>query len=74
VTSFAVFWACKRTIGLRVSAQEEIEGLDIHEHGMWGYPEQFTPGYGEYTPYIPAPTRRAPAPRTTSSPAPATGD
>ncbi len=74
VASYGVFVACKRTIGLRVSAQEEIEGLDIHEHGMWGYPEQFTPGYGEYTPYIPAPTRRAPAPRTTSSPAPATGD
>lgn len=25
---------------LRVSEQEEIEGLDIHEHGMYAYPEQ----------------------------------
>src|SRR5690606_8953078 len=24
---------------LRVSEQEEIEGLDIHEHGMYAYPE-----------------------------------
>ncbi len=74
VTSFATFVLLKRTIGLRVSAQEEIEGLDIHEHGMWGYPEQFMPGYGEYTPYIPAPTRR-PGPRTAPArTAPVTGD
>ena len=24
---------------LRVSEEEEVEGLDIHEHGMYGYPE-----------------------------------
>jgi ammonium transporter, Amt family len=41
--SFAVFWIIKRTVGLRVSAQEELEGLDISEHGMWGYPEAFMP-------------------------------
>ena len=40
-----------RTIGLRVSPQEENVGLDISEHGMYGYPEQFIPspeliGYG----------------------------
>ncbi|MSO48266.1 MAG: ammonium transporter [Thermoleophilia bacterium] len=29
-------------VGLRVGAREEIEGLDIHEHGQWGYPEQFS--------------------------------
>ena len=71
--SYGVFYACKRTVGLRVSAQEEIEGLDIHEHGMWGYPEQFMPGYGEYTPYIPAPVRR-PRPAAVGSTAPVTGD
>ena len=38
VASAAVFYACKKTIGLRVNAQQELEGLDIHEHGMWGYP------------------------------------
>jgi len=57
--SFAVFYLCKISpIGLRVGQREEIEGLDMHEHGMWGYPEQFLPGYGRYTPYIPAPNGR----------------
>jgi Amt family ammonium transporter len=39
--SAIVFAAIKATVGLRVSAEEEIEGLDIGEHGMWGYPETF---------------------------------
>jgi len=43
VLSFAAFWAIKRTYGLRVSAEEEEAGLDITEHGMYGYPEQFIP-------------------------------
>jgi hypothetical protein len=59
-SSIAVFAACKKTIGLRVTAQEELEGLDIHEHGMWGYPEQFLPGYGVTQPYVLAPNRRRP--------------
>ena len=62
--SAAVFYACKKTIGLRVDAQQELEGLDIHEHGMWGYPEQFLPGYGASQPYVLAPSRRPPAPAT----------
>ena len=43
VLSFGIFWAIKHTVGLRVSAREELEGLDISEHGMWGYPEAFMP-------------------------------
>jgi ammonium transporter, Amt family len=43
ILSFAIFWAIKKTVGLRVSAREEIEGLDISEHGQWGYPEVFMP-------------------------------
>ncbi|TMD54651.1 MAG: ammonium transporter [Chloroflexi bacterium] len=43
VLSFACFWVIKKTVGLRVSAREEMEGLDISEHGMWGYPEAFMP-------------------------------
>jgi ammonium transporter, Amt family len=39
--SAVVFGIIKATVGLRVSAEEEIEGLDIGEHGMWGYPESF---------------------------------
>ena len=41
--SLGLFWAIKRTVGLRVSERFEIDGLDISEHGMWGYPEQFMP-------------------------------
>jgi Amt family ammonium transporter len=49
--SYAIFWAIKQTHGLRVSAEEERRGLDIVEHGMWGYPEQFMPVPGsEYHP------------------------
>ncbi len=35
-----VFWyLIKVTMGVRVSAEEEVEGLDIGEHGMEAYPE-----------------------------------
>jgi Amt family ammonium transporter len=43
VLSFATFWLIKKTIGIRVSEEDEIAGLDIAEHGMYGYPEQFIP-------------------------------
>jgi ammonium transporter, Amt family len=66
LSSAGVFYACKKTIGLRVNAQQELEGLDIHEHGMWGYPEQFLPGYGATQPYVLAPSRRPPAPTAPS--------
>jgi Amt family ammonium transporter len=39
--SFATFWIIKKTYGLRVTEAEEDAGLDISEHGMYGYPEQF---------------------------------
>jgi ammonium transporter, Amt family len=41
--SYATFAAIKATIGLRVSEEDELAGLDIVEHGMYGYPEQFIP-------------------------------
>src|ERR671910_1047012 len=41
--SFITFKAISKTIGLRVSAEAEHAGLDISEHGMYGYPEQFIP-------------------------------
>ena len=43
ITSLAVFAAIKATIGLRVEDREEDEGLDITDHGMYGYPEVFIP-------------------------------
>jgi Amt family ammonium transporter len=39
VTGFALFYTLKATMGLRVSEQEELEGLDAGEHGMEGYPD-----------------------------------
>lgn len=36
-TSGLLFFVLKKTVGLRVSEQEEIEGLDVHEHGAPGY-------------------------------------
>jgi Amt family ammonium transporter len=37
VTTSAVFFALKKTIGLRVEPGEELEGLDFLEHGIEGY-------------------------------------
>ncbi len=43
ITMFIVFTILKKTIGLRVSAEEEIEGLDSTEHGLEsGYPDFMT--------------------------------
>ena len=39
VTSFIIIYILKVTIGIRVSTQEELEGLDIHEHDMDAYPD-----------------------------------
>jgi len=66
--SFATFWVIKQTYGLRVSLEEEEAGLDISEHGMYGYPEQFIPapelvGYGA----VPA-ASRAPTGATIATP------
>ncbi len=41
--SIATFGLIKSTVGLRVSAEEEDAGIDISEHGMYGYPEVFIP-------------------------------
>ena len=37
VTAFIILFAIKKTIGLRVDANEELKGLDIMEHGMDAY-------------------------------------
>ena len=39
VSSFIILFALKKTLGLRVSKEEELEGLDSHEHGMNAYPD-----------------------------------
>ena len=33
-----IFWVIRKTMGIRVSAEEELRGLDLGEHGMEAYP------------------------------------
>jgi Amt family ammonium transporter len=40
--TFVVLIILKKTIGLRVSENDEIEGLDITEHGTEAYPEHIS--------------------------------
>jgi len=37
VASFAILYALKKTIGIRVSEEEELKGMDIGEHEMSAY-------------------------------------
>jgi Amt family ammonium transporter len=66
-TSFVVLWAMKRTFGIRTDPDVETAGLDVSEHGMWGYPEFYIPvpgGYGTETHghlRLPQPAAVAPA-------------
>jgi hypothetical protein len=39
VTSFAVFKLVDTMVGIRVSPEEEVSGLDRSEHGADSYPE-----------------------------------
>ncbi|MBC7353136.1 MAG: ammonium transporter, partial [Thermogutta sp.] len=41
LTSLALFLGIKYTVGLRVDPETELRGLDITEHGLLAYPEQF---------------------------------
>jgi Amt family ammonium transporter len=40
VVSFILLWIVKQVIGFRVTEEQEIIGLDLSEHGSYGYPEQ----------------------------------
>src|ERR1700712_3494126 len=72
VVSYAIFFLLKKTVGLRVSAEEEDAGLDISEHGMYGYPEQFIPqpeySTGLLSGGMPAAAAPTPAPAPAVSP------
>jgi Amt family ammonium transporter len=74
VLCLITWYAIAKTIGLRVSAEEEAAGLDISEHGMYGYPEQFIPDAEMYGPAVPAAVKlngHAPAPAASAEAAPA---
>jgi Amt family ammonium transporter len=46
--SFAALWTMKVLWGIRVDPEVETAGLDVSEHGMWGYPEFYIPVPGGY--------------------------
>ena len=37
VISYALFWILDKTMGLRVSRDDEVAGLDLSEHQETGY-------------------------------------
>jgi Amt family ammonium transporter len=72
--SFSALWLMKATFGIRVEPEVETTGLDVSEHGMWGYPEFYidvpggygTEGNGRQPAASPAPGQPAvPIPGTT---------
>ena len=46
--SFAALWTMKALFGIRAEPETETAGLDVSEHGMWGYPEFYIPVPGGY--------------------------
>jgi Amt family ammonium transporter len=85
--SYLVLWAMKVTVGIRTEPDVETAGLDVSEHGMWGYPEFYIPvpggygtdahahiGFSHRSREAPAPTPApAPAPQFTVAPEPSQG-
>ena len=41
--SFGCLWTMNKLWGIRVEEHVETAGLDVAEHGMWGYPEFYIP-------------------------------
>ena len=46
--SFGILLVLKLTWGIRTESEVETAGLDVSEHGMWGYPELYVPVPGGY--------------------------
>jgi Amt family ammonium transporter len=71
-TSFGALYVMHKIWGIRVEDHVETAGLDVSEHGMWGYPEFYIPvpgGYGTDThghlgTHHRQPSAPAPAPAT----------
>jgi ammonium transporter, Amt family len=47
-SSYSCLWVLNKVWGIRVAPEVETQGLDVHEHGMWGYPEFYIPVPGGY--------------------------
>jgi Amt family ammonium transporter len=67
VASMALMYLTKVTVGLRISKEGELEGLDIHEHGGGAYPEVFS----GTTFAVAAPSGGGHAPEAVRAPVPA---
>ena len=50
--SILIWLAIKKTMGLRVPLKEEIQGLDIGEHGNQAYPDFVTVDYTSAAEYV----------------------
>lgn len=59
LASLLVFAALKASIGLRVKPEQELNGLDVSEHGVYGYA-----GFPEHLIATDHPTNGGPSPRT----------
>ena len=71
VTMTIIFQAIKHTVGLRVTAEEEIEGLDSKEHGLTSAYDGFVV---HDTMTVPTPmgvAKKVPSPNTSANVAPA---
>jgi len=72
--SFLILLLFKLTVGIRTEPEVEQMGLDVSEHGMWGYPEFYIPvpgGYGTEGGH--GINHLRPEPRGAEAPAPAPG-
>jgi Amt family ammonium transporter len=70
VVSLLAFGLIRVTMGLRVTPEEEIDGLDVGEHGMTAYPDFVLHTEGGYTAMV---NGRGPTPSaaTVRTPVPA---
>ncbi len=44
LVSYGIFQLIRLTVGLRVSEEVELDGLDVAEHGLYAYPPEFVAG------------------------------
>jgi ammonium transporter, Amt family len=69
VVAAALMYAVKATGTLRVSERGELEGLDLHEHGMVAYPEYVIHGFDSTPRQVPGAAAAAGSPVRTTVPA-----
>ena len=69
VVAAALMYAVKATGTLRVSERGELEGLDLHEHGMVAYPEYVIHGFDSTPRHEPGVAAPAASPVRTTVPA-----